>query len=209
MKIPITNILLGGNRRRKRAALGLEATSNEQNETVDYDYLAEDYFNFYGTGNEYLDEHEDFGDSDEEIEGLPKDVYCDIVETLRDTCGEYSILEIWKYDKEVISNLTNQDIINAINTVHESPIFGYETNYANYLGQVDYNATGHVVKAKSMRSIWLEEVHLNEGQKGGNLLSVVDFEKVDPFTLGYCSEMEQIPTMYKITADALTKSLSK
>ena len=195
LKIPITNIMLGGRHRRRRAALEIKATSSEQNETEDY--LTEDYFNFYETGIQYVDEYGDFSDSDEEMEGLPKDVYCDLVETLQDKCGEYSLLEIWKYDKDLISSLTDQDIIDAINTVQNSPIFGHETNYTNYLGQVEYNASGHVVKAKSIRSIWLEKFHPYDGQMDEELLGL-SFENVDPFILGYEHEVLNILKSWNI-----------
>ena len=56
---------------------------------------------------------------------------------MNDKCGEYSILEIWKYDMEIIKGLTQQDIINAINVVTESPVFGYDTNFTDYLGGVN------------------------------------------------------------------------
>ena len=88
---------------------------------------------------------------DEKVEGLPRDIYCALVETLEDKCGEFSLLEMWNYDKEVISNLTEQKIIDAVNLVHVSPVFGHDSNYANYLGRVEYNLTGHVVRAKSIR----------------------------------------------------------
>ena len=42
------------------------------------------------------------------IEGLPTDIYCDILETFNEKCGEYSPLEMWKYDEDTIANLTRQ-----------------------------------------------------------------------------------------------------
>ena len=197
LKIPITNILLGDThhrRRRRRLAEEIEATSIRPHET-------EDYFNFYGTGYGFVEEYEDDGESDEKIEGLPKDVYCDLVETLKDTCGEYSVLEIWKYDKAIITSLTDQEIINAINIVEESPIFGYKTNYTNYLGQVEYNMTGHVVKAKSIRSIWLERSHPDDIPPTDGKLGGTEFEQVDPFTLGYEREVLKVLKAWKIERD--------
>ena len=70
------------------------------------------------------------------MDKLPPSIYCDLIETLNDKCGEYSILEIWKYERAVIETLTDQDIVDAINTVTESPVFGYETNFTEYLGGV-------------------------------------------------------------------------
>ena len=70
------------------------------------------------------------------MDKLPPLIYCDLIETLNDKCGEYSILEIWKYQRAVIEKLTEQDIIHAINVVTESPVFGYDTNFTEYLGGV-------------------------------------------------------------------------
>ena len=112
MKIPITNILLGGGkRRRRRSALETNSTfskSVELTESLEYPQF-DDYFNFYVTDEDKGEEVKQ--ESDDTLEGLPKDIYCDVIETLNDKCGEYSILEIWKYDREEISRLTAEDII--------------------------------------------------------------------------------------------------
>ena len=172
------------NGRRKRMADDDDESSRMALDNEGYpDY--EDYFNFYG--GEVSEQEEEKDDSDEHdhmLDGLPKQVYCDIVETLQDKCGEYSLLEIWEYDREVIARLSKQDIIDAINTVKESPIFGYETNYTNYLGQVEYDATGQVVGAKSVRSIWIGTFNDSDIQESTQLTGF-QLEQVDPFTLGY------------------------
>ena len=186
MRIPVTNILLGGNRRRKRRS------ASETNATVDWSESSEyhqfdDYFNFYGTDE--TEEEEDI--EAETLEGLPKDIYCDVIETLEDKCGEYSLLEIWQYERAHISGLTEEDIIHAINTVEESPVFGYKTNYVNYLGRVERNSTGHVVGAKSIRNIWLEEFQ-PDNIVTSNKISGLQLDLVDPFTLGYEHEVLKI-----------------
>ena len=63
-------------------------------------------------------------------------MYCDLIETLTDKCGEYSLLEIWKYDEARIGALSAQDIVDAVNTVEESPVFGYDTDFTDYLGGI-------------------------------------------------------------------------
>ena len=191
MKVPISNILPEKSRRKKRHNLEKEAPSwnltevSEPIEKGDYPQY-EEYFNFYGT--EIIEEEEGLGSVDDKLEGLPKDIYCDIVETLEGKCGEFSLLEIWKSDKDVISNLTEQDIINAINSVDESPVFGHNTNFINYLGRIEYNLTGHVVRAKSIRSIWLERFN-PDNIPPTDKLGGVQLDQVDPFTLGYENEV--------------------
>ena len=49
--------------------------------------------------------------------GLPKEIYCDLAETMRETCASWSLLEIWKFDEERIKQLKPSDIINDINSV--------------------------------------------------------------------------------------------
>ena len=182
LKIPITDILLAGKERKKRQAIPSETVHpSEVSELDNYDY--EEYFNFYGVGIE-----EENDEDPEMVEGVPKKIYCDIIETLEDKCGEYSLLEIWKYDEKLISNLKEQDIIDAINTVDESPVFGYPTNYINYLGSVEYNSTGHAIKAKSVRSIWLEKFDPNNIQPSKKLVGF-SLDLVDSFTYGYEQEV--------------------
>ena len=199
MKIPVTNIRLADKKRRRKRRQVTEAdvTSQELNETSsENDSLYEsDYINFYGDGGEW--ETTDTG-SEKSDDDLPREIYCDIVETLKAKCGEYSLLEIWKYNKTIISNLKDQDIINAINTVKESPIFGYKTDYTNYLGQVLYNSTGHVVGAKSTRNIWLEQFDPKDIPPSSKLIGFELF-KADPFTMGY--EAEVIKLMRAWMAD--------
>ena len=178
LKIPITNILLQDKRRKKRQVAVEVADPLDNPNYLDYQ---EEYMNFYG--NQEIEDNDD--DSVDTFENLPKDIYCDIVETLQDKCGEYSLLEIWKYDKVVISQLSDQDIINAINTLRESPIFGYSTDYINYLGGVEYNLTGHAVKARSVRSIWLEKFDSKNIPEKKLFEAGHDQDRADPFTMGY------------------------
>ena len=192
LKIPITNIRLNEDKtRRKRTALEtdsetpLEIVTGRSENYPQY----EDYFNFYG--DEESTEKVDSDHDDESFEDLPREIYCDIVETLEEKCGEYSLLEIWKYDKQTISELTNQDIIDAINTVHESPVFGYDTDYTSYLGQVTYNASGQVVSAKSIRSIWLEQFDPKNIPKSSKLFGF-EINPADQLTISYEKEVLKV-----------------
>lgn len=70
------------------------------------------------------------------LEELPPDIYCDLVETLNDKCLETSILEIWNYDYEIISKLTSEEIVEAVNVIKESPAFGHAFDYTKLLGGI-------------------------------------------------------------------------
>ena len=88
---------------------------------------------------------DDDDDDDDLADKLPPEVYCDLIETLNDKCGEYSLLEIWKYNEATIRGLTVQDIVDAVNTVDESPVFGYDTDFTDYLGGIKRCACPYVV----------------------------------------------------------------
>ena len=87
--------------------------------------------------------------------------------------------------------MMTQEIIDAIYSVRESPIFGYETNFTNYLGQVEYNSSGHAVAAKSVRSIWLEKFDESSIEPTSKILGF-DLDKVDSFTMGYEAEVIEL-----------------
>ena len=43
-----------------------------------------------------------------DADSYPPEIWCDLVGTLNNKCGEYSLLEIWNYNRERISKLTQQ-----------------------------------------------------------------------------------------------------
>ena len=198
LKVPITNINFAekGTRRRKREATSIESiTSNFSTSETESDELIyyDDYVNFYGS--EWSESDSDEAnklDNSRTLDGLPKDIYCALVETLQDLCGEFSLLEIWSYDPKRIEKLEDQDVINDINTIDESPVFGYLTNYSsNYLGQVEINLTGHVVGAKTIRSIWMEQFNPDDIPPTSKLTGF-EVNQADPFTIGYENEVLKV-----------------
>ncbi|CAB4059408.1 NPC1 [Lepeophtheirus salmonis] len=80
--------------------------------------------------------------------------------TLNDRCFERSLLEIWKFDRRRIKRLTKDRIVQAINRIQNSPVYGYKTNYDNYMGSIIRNETGHVVSASTLNSVWFTQVNL-------------------------------------------------
>jgi Niemann-Pick C1 protein len=179
----------------------------------------DDYFNFYGNNN-YVDEPESVtteaskknkkkGDADEDdddddfVDSLPPDIYCDLIETLNDKCAEYSLLELWRFDEQVIRSLTQQDILDAINTAKKSPVFGYKTNYTDYLGEVTLNSTGHVIGAKSIRNSWLATFDPSKKAVDSKdvLKSGITLNLADPFTMEYELQLiERLLTMANETS---------
>lgn len=121
-------------------------------------------------------------------------VYCDLVTTLEDKCGEYSLLEIWNYDEDRIRALTQEDIVEAINTLTSSPVFGYDTDFTSYLGAKKYNSTGHVIGANSIRSVWLATFDPEKIKSSGKSAGI-ELDLADPFTMEW--ELQGRPSAIK------------
>ena len=73
--------------------------------------------------------------------------YCTLVDTAPTVCFEESLLELWakdgNLDVETIFNLSQEDILNTINTNNMSGIYLREKNFTNLLGEITYNETGN------------------------------------------------------------------
>ena len=53
-----------------------------------------------------------------DLSDLPPGIYCDLVTTIDKACFELSLLEIWLYDEETIAKLTQQEILDKVNSLH-------------------------------------------------------------------------------------------
>jgi len=84
--------------------------------------------------------------------------YCDHVSGLPTKCLTHSILEIWNFDRDKIASLSNQQIVDDVNTVDFSRTFGVRKNFTGMLGAKRYNSTGHVIAAKSTHVMWMMNV---------------------------------------------------
>ena len=176
-KIPITDILLGGD----------DFVKRRRRQTDEEDY--EDYFNFYGGDVEDPAEVE-HDDGEDLLEDLPREIYCDLINTLSDKCGEYSILELWKFNEDVIRKLSRQEILDAINTVDVSPQFGYDTDFTTYLGGKTLNGSGHVVSAKSVRSFWITRFDVDLVDLTSEKIGF-EYNRADNFTMEWESRMAE------------------
>jgi hypothetical protein len=85
---------------------------------------------------------------------LPRDIYCDLVTTLNSKCLVASLLEMWRYDEELIMSAGQQEIIDAVNLLSRSPWFGYDRNFTKLLGGIRRNSTGHIVAAETSQMLW-------------------------------------------------------
>ncbi|XP_071520862.1 patched domain-containing protein 3-like [Panulirus ornatus] len=80
---------------------------------------------------------------------IDKSVYYHFYSRIPTACLELSILEMWGYDSGSFDALTDQDVVNAINTVNMTVTYSYPMNFTEFLGGVTRNSTGHVTGARS------------------------------------------------------------
>lgn len=135
-----------------------KAASSDAEDYDDYD-IWDDYFDSPVTNNSTVSTStkaptpaKKDGNSDY-LEHLPRDIYCDLVSTLDKRCAELSLLEIWDYNGDIINNLSQQEILDAVNTLDKSPWFFSKRNYLDDLSGLTRNSSGHVVGAKTM---WIQ-----------------------------------------------------
>ena len=161
-RVPIADIFLAKKKRKRRQTLNINTTVSVLNKSpavsdsgrdpklIEND-LKDDNFDTYSPFDDYyyydndqLDQvviHDPVSESAVQdnvdiISDLPPDIYCDLVETLNDKCLESSILEIWKFNEDVIAKLSTQDILAAVNAINKSPHYGYNFNYSTLLGKL-------------------------------------------------------------------------
>ena len=92
-----------------------------------------------------------------------------MIGTFEKQCLEQSLLEIWMYNEQIIRKLSQQDIIDAINKLDSSPYFGFKYNYAELLGSIKRNQSGHIVSATAALYNFVTVVDL-ENITGRNFL---------------------------------------
>lgn len=79
------------------------------------------------------------------------EVFCDIIDDLEDACFENNILEIWNYNEAVVNNLSQEDILNAINRATISELT--QVPYRTLLGKVLFEHSSHKKNLKQSQSI--------------------------------------------------------
>jgi hypothetical protein len=186
-----------------------KSSSSGEAETIsqpefDYEAYADlfngDGFNFYdilGNGDEEPvrikeeeeeskeEEDDDEDDVNDGFDGLPPQIYCDLVTTLEDKCAERSILELWEYDEDVIRSLTKEDIIEAINNIKTSPVFGYETDFTTHVGLPTLDASGRVIGGKSIRNYWITKWDTTLKSNSTVQLIGIEYDLADPLTMAW------------------------
>jgi len=126
--VPIADIFQS-KKRRKRQAI-------PEDDTYDYSSIwGEDYYsddvndgkseniptieeriNFAKYGRKVINatENEASDDTKEHIDDLPANIYCDLINTLNEKCIQTSLLEMWRYEEDLIRSTTREEILAAV-----------------------------------------------------------------------------------------------
>lgn len=114
---------------------------------------------------------------------LPSIIYCPLVESLPRACWESNLLELWRFDSELVGRLDRQAVLDSVNRVTVSPVFGYHVGVDRWLGGVVRNASGHVVSARAALFTWL--VRRNLSAAAAELTDVGTGERLDAHTVEF------------------------
>ncbi|KAJ1527691.1 hypothetical protein ONE63_007650 [Megalurothrips usitatus] len=90
---------------------------------------------------------------------IGRNLYCTIVKNMPSDCLQQNILDLWKFNRTEIENLTKSQIVNDLNSTTFSPTLGHPTPFKSLLGGITYNANGEIVSAKAILSLYM--VHVN------------------------------------------------
>ena len=97
--------------------------------------------------------------------------YCDIVESMPLACLEISILELFGHDGEYseatdteIDFLTDEQVLDAINSRNTSGIFLDQANYTSYLSEITYDNVGLISGARATNIVWLGKMDMEEAK---------------------------------------------
>nr|XP_045607427.1 patched domain-containing protein 3-like isoform X2 [Procambarus clarkii] len=129
---------------------------------------------------------------------LPRDQYCDSVISLPKMCLETSLLEVWGLNENIIRNLTDEQVVEDVNSARLSEVFGYKVNFTSYLGSVTYDEAGRVVGARAAMHMWVTVVNQTALDQGNIVVDQGSGELVD--TAGFTWEKAWVDTVLNNTS---------
>ncbi|KAK4313031.1 hypothetical protein Pmani_015553 [Petrolisthes manimaculis] len=97
---------------------------------------------------------------------LPRDLYCNNLASLPKLCLETSLLEVWGYDDEVIWGLSDDKVLQDVNTALLSEVYGYKVNFTNYLGSIKFDEAGQITSAGAATHLWVSQIDQNVVDQG-------------------------------------------
>lgn len=107
---------------------------------------------------------------------LDPEFYCSLIETLPMGCMQENILELWKFDMNLLDSMNKSDIIDLINSTKLSPWSGHEIDIEHLLGGIERDESGRIVSATSVVSHYMLYVNFSDSDsnKVGNLAGTED-----------------------------------
>lgn len=100
---------------------------------------------------------------------LPRGSYCTLLEQISSECFEMSLLELWGYDHQSLEALTQQEIIDVVNSKNLSAVFGYSKNFTDYLGGITRDENGKIIGAKATIQTFLTKINHDQLINGKNI----------------------------------------
>lgn len=215
VRIPVADNFHDKKRRKRQTLENQSIAENNLNVYEQYDsevYPSLDYYDYSYLWTEDPTENyqginfKKFGarnesDSDSSIDDLSPSIYCSIINTLEDKCLIRSLLEIWKYDEELILSASAKEIIDAVNLIEYSPWFGHKFDFSSLLGGIKRNSSGHIVGASSVLLSWVvnvpDDAELVKSQGAG-----LELERADAATLQW--EQRYIDISLNVSLDGVT-----
>ncbi|XP_069941812.1 NPC intracellular cholesterol transporter 1-like [Cherax quadricarinatus] len=107
-----------------------------------------------------------YRDPDEDLDwslAFHKSMYYQFYTKMPTACLEVGILEVWGYDTAVIQALTDDDVLNDINTVNISATFSYPMNFTDFLGGIVKNASGYITGARTALTMLVMQTTRSRG----------------------------------------------
>lgn len=107
---------------------------------------------------------------------LDPEFYCSLIETLPVGCMQENILELWKFNNNLLDKMNKSDIIDLLNSTRLSPWSGHELDIEHLLGGVERDEEGRIVSATSLMANYMLYVNFSDSDsnKVGNLAGTED-----------------------------------
>ncbi|KAK7077773.1 Patched domain-containing protein 3 [Halocaridina rubra] len=110
---------------------------------------------------------------------LPRDRYCRFLESMVQECLENSLLEVFGYDRESLEALSQEQIIEEINLQETSAVFGFPTNFTAYLGKIEEDEEGRIIRAGAAIHRWFTKINRSAIDNGDFVIDAGTSSHVD------------------------------
>ena len=82
------------------------------------------------------------------------------------------------FDRAAFDNLTDESILEVVNTRNKSGLFNNEKDFSSLLSDISYNSTGHIVGAGVATIGWVEKVNLTALAEWGSVQRGESLDKI-------------------------------